>query len=217
MPHPTSLPATKSPLNFLSVHDTPVDGDATPAAVHPGDLSTDDLRRARPVSEFLPETILAKESELTSEERRLTNFVDFSGEGRGSHALTDALIETEGRVEALRSELGALRRNRKKVFQAPPMEWIEERLSRVQEVLERRTEQTAPLLRDVLGTIRLEPQRGNVGRPYCLARTSFDCIALIETPPGAEAPDSGSNSLRKWRRRESNPRPRMNPAEPLRA
>lgn len=35
----------------------------------------------------------------------------------------------------------------------------------VQEVLERRTKQSALLLlRDVLGTIRLEPRRGDVGR-----------------------------------------------------
>jgi hypothetical protein len=97
------------------------------------------------------------------------------------------------------------------------VEWIEERLSRVQEVLERQTEQSALLLRDVLGRIRFEPRKGNVGRPYYLAETSIDCIALLETPPGAEAPDGGSNSLRQWRRRESNPRPQLNPAEPLRA
>jgi hypothetical protein len=103
-----------------------------------------------------------KESELNSEERRLANFVDFIGEGRGSQTLANALIETEGRVEALRSELDALRRSRKKVFQTPPVQWIEERLSRVKEVLERRMEQSALLLRDVLGTIRLEPQRGDV-------------------------------------------------------
>ena len=82
------------------------------------------------------------------------------------------------------------------------MEWIEERLSRVQEVLERRTEQSALLLRDVLGTIRLEPRKGDVGRSYYLAETSIDCIALLETPPAAGAPDDGSNPLRQWRRRE---------------
>jgi hypothetical protein len=65
-----------------------------------------------------------------------------------------------------------------------------------------RTERSALLLRDVLGTIRLEPRKGDVGRPYYFAKTSIDCIALLETPPGAEAPDGGSNSLRQWRRRE---------------
>ena len=169
------------------------------------------------LSEHLPETIRAKESELSSEERRLANFIDFIGEGRGSQALANALIETESRVEALREELDALRRSRRKVFQTPPVEWIEERLSRVQEVLERRTEQSALLLRDVLGTIRLEPKKGDVGRPFYLAQTSIDCIALIEMPPGARLPDGGSNSLRQWRRRESNPRPHLLPVEPLRA
>ena len=94
---------------------------------------------------------------------------------------------------------------------------IEERLIRVREVLERRTEQSALLLRDVLRTIRLEPRRGDVGRPYYLAQSSIDCVALIETPPGAGAPDGGSNFVRQWRRRESNPRPHLLPVEPLRA
>jgi DNA invertase Pin-like site-specific DNA recombinase len=40
------------------------------------------------------------------------------------------------------------------------------------------------------------------GRIY-MARTSLDCLALLlEPPPGAAAPDGGSNSLRQWRRRE---------------
>ena len=97
------------------------------------------------------------------------------------------------------------------------MEWIGKRLSRVQEVLERRTEQSAILLCDVLGTIRLELRKGEVGRLYYLAQISIDCIALLETPPGAEAPDGSSKSLREWRRRESNPRPRMGQSKRLRA
>ena len=134
-----------------------------------------------------------------------------------SQALANALVETERRVVALREELETLSRSREKAFQTPPVEWIEERLSRVQEVLKRQTEQSALLLRDVLGTIRLEPKMGDVGRPYYLAQTAINCIALLETPPGAEAPDGVSSSLRQWRRRESNPRPRLDPAKRLRA
>ena len=55
------------------------------------------------------------------------------------------------------------------MFQTPPVEWIEDRLSGLKEVLERRTEKSAFLLRDVLGTIRLKPKKGDVGRPYYLA------------------------------------------------
>jgi hypothetical protein len=36
------------------------------------------------LSEHLPETMLSKESELTAEERRLANFVDFIGEDMGA-------------------------------------------------------------------------------------------------------------------------------------
>src|SRR5690606_22509272 len=108
----------------------------------------------------IPETVRTKEAELGSEERRLANFVDFIGEGRGSQALGKALVETERRVEALREELEGLRRGSEKVFQAPPLEWIEERLAGMQQVLERRTERSAMLLRALLGKIELEPTRG---------------------------------------------------------
>ena len=48
-------------------------------------------------------------------------------------------------------------------------------------------EQSALLLRDVLGTIRLEPTQGDVGQPYYLAHTSIDCIALLELFATVEA------------------------------
>ena len=58
----------------------------------------------------IPETVPTKEIELGAEERRLANFVDFIGEGRGSQALGKALLKTERRVEALREELDGMRR-----------------------------------------------------------------------------------------------------------
>ncbi len=155
----------------------------------------------------IPETVRTKEAELDAEERRLANFVDFIGEGRGSQALGKALVETERRVEALREELQGLRRGSEKVFQAPPVEWIEERLAGMQEVLERRTERSGLLLRALLGKIELEPTKGQIGGPYYVARTSLDTLALLTSPPGQNDPEGGSNSLRWWRRRESNPRP----------
>jgi len=103
-------------------------------------------------------------------------------------------------VDALRQELKGLRRSRDKVFQAPPVEWIEERLTGMQKVLERRTEQSALLLRNLLGHIRLQPTHGDIGRPYYIAQTSLDALALLEPLPGEEGPEAGSNSLRKWTR-----------------
>lgn len=146
----------------------------------------------------VPETIRLKEAELQADERRLANFVEFIGEGRGSRALASALTETERRVEELRDEVEGLWRSRDAVFQAPPIEWIEGRLAKLRPLLEQATERSAHLLRQILGTIHLEPTRGDIGRPYYLARTSIDTLALLDPMPGAEGSESGSNSLRWW-------------------
>ena len=87
----------------------------------------------------LPDTLKLKEAELSAEQRRMANFVDFIGEGRGSQALAKALVETERRVESLTNEVDGLRRSRDKVFRTPPVEWINDRLNNLQDVLEQRT------------------------------------------------------------------------------
>ena len=62
-------------------------------------------------------------------------------------------------------------------MQVPPVEWIEERLSRVRAVLEERTEKSALLLRRLLGPIRLEPVKPDLGRAYYLAHTALvSCV-----------------------------------------
>ncbi len=155
----------------------------------------------------VPETIRLKETELGAKERRLANFLDFMGEGRGSQALAKALAETERRVGALQEELAGLRRSGERVFQAPPVEWVEERLDQVREVLTRRTGQSATVLRELLGEIRLEPTQGDIGAPYYLARTSLDTLAILDAPDAKNRRDGGSSSLRWWSRTGSNRRP----------
>ena len=46
---------------------------------------------------------------LAGEERRVANFVEFIGGGKGTCALATALSEAEGRAEALRAELDLLK------------------------------------------------------------------------------------------------------------
>ena len=163
----------------------------------------------------LPDALKLKEAELGAEQRRLANFVDFIGEGRGSQALAQALVETECRVGALTEEVDSLQRSHEKIFRLPPIEWIRERMSNVQSVLEQRAARSAQMLRDLLGPITLELQTPDIGRPFYRAVTTLDVVALIdEPPPGAEG---GSNSLRRWRRRELNPRPRSRKRWRLRA
>jgi len=155
----------------------------------------------------LPDTLKLKEAELTAEQRRLVNFVDFIGEGRGSQALAKALVETERRVDQLADEVDALRRSREKIFRPPPIEWIKDRLNNVQQVLEQRTARSAQTLRNLLGPIRLELQTPDIGRPFYRAVTTLDALALIEEPPPAGA-EGGSNSLQRWTSPGSNHCPR---------
>ena len=163
----------------------------------------------------LPDTLKLKEAELSAEQRRLANFVDFIGEGRGSHALANALVETERRVETLTDEVSGLRQSREKVFQAPPIEWIKDRIDHLQDVLSNRTARSAQTLRQLLGPIRLDLITPDIGRPFYQAVTTIDTLALIE--PASSGAEAGSNSLRKWRRGELNPRPRSRKRWRLRA
>jgi site-specific DNA recombinase len=161
------------------------------------------------ISTEAPETVSLREAECAAEERRLSNLVEFIAEGRSSRALADALRVSEKRVDILRVELDLLKRSREMMLTVPPREWIEERLSRVQPILEQRTARSALLLRQLLGTIRMEPTVPDVGRPYYRARTDLDVLAVLETEPGAEPTEGsnpGSNPLHWWRRRESNPK-----------
>ena len=80
---------------------------------------------------------------------------------------------------------------------------------------EQRTARSAQMLRDLLGPIKLELQTPDIGRPFYRAVTTLDAVALIdEPPPGAEG---GSDTLRRWRRRELNPRPQSRKRWRLRA
>ena len=150
-----------------------------------------------------PETISLREAEFAAEERRVANFVEFIAEGRGSRALADALLVSEKRVEALRSELEVLRRSSERVLAMPPREWIEEWITTIQPILERRTVRSALILRKLLGTIRMEAVTPEVGRTYYRARTKLDVLAVLGEDPGTKSKDSepGSNSLQWWRRR----------------
>ena len=156
----------------------------------------------------VPESIHLKEAELTAEERRLANFVDFIGEGRGSRTLAQALLESERKVESLKEELESLRRSRGKVFQVPPTEWIQERLTKLKDILERNSERSGLLLRKLLGPLRLEPTcAGENDRPFYKATTSLNTLALVDPLIDGDGRNGGSNSLQWWTRWDSNPRP----------
>src|SRR5262249_3895718 len=96
---------------------------------------------------------------------------------------------------------------RDKVFQTPPREWVEERLTQLQDVLERNPDRSGLILRSFLGPLRLDPTRGDIGRPYYTARTALNTLALLDPLTEDEVREASSNSFQWWRRRDSNPRP----------
>jgi len=131
--------------------------------------------------------------------------------------LADALLESEKRRDGLRAELELLRRAQEAVSSIPPLIWIQERVSVLQEVLERRTERSALLLRALLGKIRLDPVAREGGRAYYRAVSKLQVLALLDVQPGPEGPEPGSTHLSWWRRRELNPRPEARRERPLHA
>ncbi len=158
------------------------------------------------LSKDVPETVRLKECELDAEKRCIHNFVEFVAEGRSSRALAEALAESERKVDELKVDVEALRKSRDAVFQAPPLAWIEERIATLQATLEKRTTQSALVLRKLLGTVQLQPTQGDIGKPYYRATSTLQPLALLE--PGENTnpkwavrgmtSDGGSNSLRWW-------------------
>ena len=149
----------------------------------------------------VPETIRLRSKALADLDRKIENFITFIGEGRGSGALASALETAEKDAEALRREIAGLEASQS-VFEPPPRIWVEERIATLQTLLEGRTGKSALLLREIFGPIRLEPVHPEVGRPYYRAASNLDVLALLDLDSGEKA---GSNCLRKWSQRDSNP------------
>lgn len=99
-------------------------------------------------------------------------------QGRQSKAIDEALAECEKKVEQLGTDLEFLRKCHTRLFKASPKEWIEERVSRIKEVLELKTERSAPLLRKLSGKIVAELMETEDGFNYLKAMTKFQCLAL---------------------------------------
>jgi site-specific DNA recombinase len=154
----------------------------------------------------LPQALKLKEATLVAERRRVARFVEFIGDGRASKAVTQELYASERRVEVLEDEIRDLKRTRYSIFEAPSTEWIEERVRDLQDLLERRTQRSAIILRRLLGKIRLEPTESDRGKPYYRAVSSLNVVPLLEEGCGNKD-EEGSNTLRWRERRDSNSRP----------
>jgi len=169
-------------------------------------------QEVRTLHQDLPQRIREKSLLLDAEDRRIANFIEFIGDGNGTKALSAALSEAENPADQLRSEINLLSSTAEAIFEAPPLEWIEHRVKALHELLAGDATRSALILRRVLGPVRLIPTTPEVGRSFYTAETAIQVLDLLD-----EASDGGSNSLRQWRRGESNPRPKALNRQPLHA
>src|SRR5262249_2253292 len=147
-------------------------------------------------------------SRLDAAERRVANFIEFIGDGKGTRALGQALSEAERQVEELRTELDGFESTAGTIFEAPPPPWVAERVASMGHLRRRQTARSALILRRILGPVRLCAVQPEVGQAYYQAETALQVLDLLD-----EASEGGSNWLRKWRRGESNPRPKVPPRQ----
>ncbi len=145
----------------------------------------------------LPKEIHLKRTELNSVESRLHNFIEFVAQGRAPKSIVDAMEEAERNITDLKKDLEGLEKSKDSFFEPPPKEWIESKLEDVKSILEKRTEKSALLLRDYLGTVKLTPKKPEVGKSYYHAESKVQSFALLD-----EA--KGSNILRMWTQAGSN-------------
>jgi site-specific DNA recombinase len=142
----------------------------------------DELHR---LADAVPEKVKLGQAELERERRRLANLMEVAAEGQGSRTLGGAILETEGRVGTLKANLEVLRRKREVTVTVPPESWIRDRITKFQDLLERRPEKSALLIRRLLGPIRLVPASIKTGRKYLRAETNLGVLSLIEKKPGS--------------------------------
>ena len=113
---------------------------------------------ARPATTRLtPEEVTKKRIQQDKLQAAIRNYLEFIKAGNMPKAVAEALSEAEQGVEELKAEIGSLEFQSQNRFQAPPQEWIQHRLEQFQETLNRNTIASALALKEVLGSIRMEP------------------------------------------------------------
>ena len=164
----------------------------------------------------VPKEIQTKKTEQAQLKKRINNFVSFISEGNSSKNVAESLSFSEQRMEILEAELKILEATKENAFKAPPLEWIADAIRHIKEILEMQTEQSALLLRKLLGQISLKPVYPKTGKPYLVAMSNLQPLALLEDKRPQKGPlstesdsglDTGSNSFHWWRWRESKPTP----------
>lgn len=143
---------------------------------------------AKTLSE-VPEELKQKRHQHDKIQAELQNLLNFIKAGNFSKVVSDALTDAESRSDRLKYDMQALEFQKSNAFKAPPKEWIEFRLENLFETLNKNTKQSALALKDLFGTIELEPVPGECviecgkliqNRAYYLAHSSIETLALLD-------------------------------------
>ena len=150
----------------------------------------------------VPGLLRAKRAQLAQARGRVARIVNFVALGRAqdSKALAEALVKDEALVASLEVEVEGLQSASDSRVRFLTRPWVEKRLAAFRELLERRTEASALVLRRLLGRMVLKPVYPEQGKPYYVARTAIDVLVLLEPPGSDPSSDPGANSFGWWRR-----------------
>ena len=152
-----------------------------------------------------PNKIRQKKKELALEEQKLTNFINFIGEGKGTRSLNQALVDSENNNDDLKDEIHVLQNTNAKAIKTLPIQWVENRLINIQTTLEQKVTQSALVLRKLLESIELEAVVPELGRPCCIAHTTLDALSIFDKRIAPHHSKKGANQF-DWRSLgESNP------------
>lgn len=160
----------------------------------------------------IPEQVRKKEAQLDKFKHEVDNYLNFIKLGNISKSVGDALSKTEQRIDQLQVELNSFQYQRKNSFKTPPKEWITSRLEKLTETLNKNTVVSSLALKELLGSISLEPVINKENdfykpflgadrdfKPYYVAHTKIETLALLDDE------HKGSNWF-QWRRgRDLNP------------
>jgi site-specific DNA recombinase len=137
----------------------------------------------------VPEELKLKRQEYEKIQQELQNLLNFIKIGNFSKVVSEALSSAESRSEKIKNEMQALEFQRTNAFKAPPKEWVDHKLEQLVEILNLNTKASALALKDLLGTIELEPVAGECtiecgkviqNRPFYMAYTTIDTLVLLD-------------------------------------
>jgi len=141
----------------------------------------------------VPEELKQKRCLHEKIQAELQNLLNFIKIGNFSKVVSEALTDAENRSEKLKNEMQALEFQRCNAFKAPPKEWIEFRLEKLFDTLNKNTKASALALKELFGTIELEPVPGECAvvcgkliqnRAYYLAHSNIETLALMDEYKG---------------------------------